>query len=1064
VFVDERLDDDNSGTNWTELPLGGVVKPAAFPPVPIGESSKLLSTDRLGPWDFEYFCADAAERLLDLRDVHLYGVPGQQQHGIDLYGRQPDLRYVTVQAKRYQQFEVPDLTQAVAGFLDGRSPLPVPPDQFAEFGVFVSCEVRRTEVHEELARLNQTHAPLLITLWDQRQLTAALTRHRDLTIRWFGSQTVDSVYGARPVPPTGAPLEPDPLLRGPFVALGLETKRQRAADLADAEPAKAATLLGELIDKLETAGFPGHATLLRRDRMRALRRAGQAEEAFRLSVGELERHVDDGDAAVEFPRLNSLLALRHRLTGGALPAPFGETDLAGDPTAGPDEAATWGVEHPQLLRLSAVLRYDSAREESQPDLTKLVEAVGALVTADPRLALASVRRAGELAVMHEDTEVLAELGLLAERHPQLVTGPARTITEEDDRLRLLLALAEATGDFTDLCAEADTAGPSRLLGLVHARAARWAAWHEQPGLAEDGWLRAVRAATQEGQRGDAADWLRALRLLRARYRSRDDLFGAEAARRAQAVTGADQVLFTGLDTELRALEELHDGDPARAHRALRQAQLEAVVRGDWRAELRALELLGEHYDTTAQLRPALACQLRVGDAEKAGAIARRLDRFPDDLLDLAGARIWQLRATLAVVSATAAYADGGQATQLVPWLAQYTDAVTTEQPLIDQAVQALAVCCTQLPAHEVSSAVDLLRSLASRTAGEVRFYDGSLLNACGRLLRRPDIAHDRLAPLLEECLRLLPDAADRLAASAGDALQTWTDELQSLADGGAREAVDLLARLRISHPMVLTEARRRAAGLPAAPVRASTQVTSLGGDPVTEEVGIFAWALPDTERRTLAHQLAELAEDSTNRESARAGAAYALAHVAGGLADDDRAVLFDCCWPLTGGLQRGDVDYEQAGPFVQAVELFQSGLGPAALILAASLATDLNRVQRVEDLALTWLSDDSCRQPALQALPLMPLAQLTVDLRLLAAHADPAVRRVAAALWPDVPPLRLSVGRQLSIDPDAGVRWQLAQAASRVTSRSPELAGELLEQLRRDPHVDVRQAAQAASA
>jgi len=1055
--VEERLDD---GGGWTELPLGGVVDPASFPPVPIGEKSRLLPTNGLGPWDFEYFCTDAAERLLDLRDVHLYGDPGQRQHGIDLYGRRPDGRYVAVQAKRYQQFGVKHLLQAVAAFISGRSPLPVAPAQIVEFGVFVSCEVRRKEVHEELARLNQAYAPLLITLWDQGLLSGALIRHRDLTNRWFGPQTVDSVYGARPVPPVGTPLEPDPLLRGPFIALGLEIKRERAQELADAEPAATARLLGELIDELETAGFPAHAALLRRDRMRALRLAGQAEEAFRVSVGELERHVDDGDAAVEFPRLNSLLALRHRLTGGAMPAPFGEADLADDPTAGPDEAAVWGVDHPQLLRLSAVLRYDSAREEPQPDLTGLVEAVSALVLADPRLALPAMRRAVEIAVIHEDLGVLAELGLLADRNPELESGSGTTIAGEDDRLRLRLALAEVTGDFADLCAEADTAGPTRHVGLVHARAARWAAWHDQPDAAEIGWLRAVRAATQEGQRGDVADWLRALRLLRARYRSQQDPFGAEAGRRAQAVRGTQQVLFTGLDTELRALGELHDGDPIRAHRALRQAQLEAVVRGDWRGEFRALELLGEHYDTTAEVAAALACQLRIGNAEKAAAAARRLDHFPVELLDLAGAKTWRLRATLAVVVATAVYADDSQATQLVPWLAQYMDGATADQPLIDQAVQALAVCCTLLSAGEVPAAIDLLRSLTTRTAGEVRFYDGSLLDACGRLLRRTDLAHDRLVALFEECLRWLPHPADRLASSAGETLSRWVGELSTLATGGVHAATDLLARLHSSHATVLTAARQFALALPNPPVHASTHLTALGGDPTIEEIGIYALVLPDDERRIVAYRLVELATDPTDRESARSGSAYALAHIASTLADEDRTNLFDRGWVLTEGLKDGDLDYEQEGPFARFTWSFHTALPAAGLILAAALAVDRERVHRVEDLALTWLGDDERRRAAQQAILRLPAAQLTVDLRLLAAHTDSTVRQPAAILWPRVPPLRPSIGQQLASDTDPQVRRQLARAAVRATG-SLEVAGDLLEQLRHDPHLDVRQATRA---
>jgi hypothetical protein len=81
----------------------------------------LLQTLPLLPWEyFQRLCARLAQISGDVEFSQEYGLPGQDQQGIDIYVRRRSSgRYSVWQCKRYQEFKATLFRDAVDKFLAG---------------------------------------------------------------------------------------------------------------------------------------------------------------------------------------------------------------------------------------------------------------------------------------------------------------------------------------------------------------------------------------------------------------------------------------------------------------------------------------------------------------------------------------------------------------------------------------------------------------------------------------------------------------------------------------------------------------------------------------------------------------------------------------------------------------------------------------------------------------------------------------------------------------------------------------------------------------------------------
>lgn len=108
----------------TAAAVDGAVSPASPPDATVAEPPAVTSLQRLPfgelTWEnFERLCYRLAA-LTDGVEFHSrYGRAGQAQQGIDIYVRLASGRYEVWQVKRYRQFTVPDLRDAVNAFVAG---------------------------------------------------------------------------------------------------------------------------------------------------------------------------------------------------------------------------------------------------------------------------------------------------------------------------------------------------------------------------------------------------------------------------------------------------------------------------------------------------------------------------------------------------------------------------------------------------------------------------------------------------------------------------------------------------------------------------------------------------------------------------------------------------------------------------------------------------------------------------------------------------------------------------------------------------------------------------------
>lgn len=98
-------------------PADGVVSPPALTrpqELPFGKLT----------WDnFERLCFRLATKEARIEHCQLYGVPGQNQQGIDIYAKlQGASKYTVYQCKREKNFGPPKIRKAIEKFLSGEWP------------------------------------------------------------------------------------------------------------------------------------------------------------------------------------------------------------------------------------------------------------------------------------------------------------------------------------------------------------------------------------------------------------------------------------------------------------------------------------------------------------------------------------------------------------------------------------------------------------------------------------------------------------------------------------------------------------------------------------------------------------------------------------------------------------------------------------------------------------------------------------------------------------------------------------------------------------------------------
>lgn len=169
------------------------VPPEEPPLLPVVSRCQRLPLESVD-WDtFERLCARLAQKSDSVEFTQRYGVPGQEQEGIDIYVRRRDTgRYSVWQCKRYREIQPADVRKAVHEFMEG--------DWLGKSDQFVLCTSALTEeksladeIEKQAARLRQHGVELLPQ--GATQLSERLKDHPDLVDDFFGRPWVREFCG-----------------------------------------------------------------------------------------------------------------------------------------------------------------------------------------------------------------------------------------------------------------------------------------------------------------------------------------------------------------------------------------------------------------------------------------------------------------------------------------------------------------------------------------------------------------------------------------------------------------------------------------------------------------------------------------------------------------------------------------------------------------------------------------------------------------------------------------------------------------------------------------------------
>src|SRR5262249_10264421 len=129
----------------------------------------------------------------EVEDARRYGIPGQDQYGIDLFARRAGTGgYTVYQCKKVERFGPSDIGAAVDDFLEG--PWAAQADRFV---LCTSLSLARTQLADRLKTEKERMAEhrIALTTWDANELDIMMKDHPELVDDFFGRLVVTAFCG-----------------------------------------------------------------------------------------------------------------------------------------------------------------------------------------------------------------------------------------------------------------------------------------------------------------------------------------------------------------------------------------------------------------------------------------------------------------------------------------------------------------------------------------------------------------------------------------------------------------------------------------------------------------------------------------------------------------------------------------------------------------------------------------------------------------------------------------------------------------------------------------------------
>ena len=647
----------------------------------------------------------------------------------------------------------------------------------------------------------------------------------------------------------------------------------------------------------------------------------------------------------------------------------------------------------------------------------------------------------------------------------------RGAEDQESLVRLLICLAEANGELSDLAGRARENFQSRNAALIWARYARLLAWQARPQDALEAYGQAAQLAADAELWGEVSEVLRSQSTLRARYFTLDETFQENLLlTRTMADRGSSRYLKRDHDPRAAALQALERDSKPQAYRELRRYLWESRISGHLAAELDAYRLLGDLLANAGEPVAAIGCFLLAGEAKKAKELASQMEVVVDVGVDLGEPTPWRRASALDVVASQSDLIPDQDIEQVVR--AALTASTGVPQGPIGpqvhvEAVAAIAALADRLPAELVTEVLDLASGLIDREEGYFRDTDDDVIRILIAVYQTSHNHREDITALLIRSLKGEPAFAFKVARSLSQLVspsEQLVSLLRAMADQGNEPAILGLTLLGDPHPAVLREARLAAERLLAEKPQLEPRTEwAIGLN--RRQTAILSGFLHTRTQGRIAHHLLLLARDESDMEANRAEAITAVGILSQGLSRKVRDELF---WPVLSltGLDVSSLVDDFARQSLHPLSPFRFDLGvgslpAAALRTAARLARITAHSDAVVNAALRLISsnDAGLTNTAASALHVL-LNKFNVDLdeRLVALSPNVPLRQVAVRLWARrlVEP---EFGERFLRDPAKPVRLVLAYELGRAGRSNPGLAEHLQRELMTDRSATVRRVA-----
>lgn len=978
------------------------------------------------PWKtFERLSFKIARSVEGASDIRMYGTEGQTQHGIDFVGFFEERSTTVYQAKSRQKFYKSDLDKAVKKYADGQRPFGA-----TRLVIIVACNADDGTVVEKLDSLRKAYPDLNIELWDRTELTEILVDNPDIVKRYFGPATCDRFCGTNYTATNeqDSPISPDAIMRGPIRHMGLSDDHKRAKNLLSTKPSKAAEVLDEMAKKLEDSPFTAYAVQLRREQASALEAANQIEYSFSIRLDIAWRLIDTAD----------LWTVSQILREISNP----EAEL-------PDELERSARTLTEVVNL---------RNKHTGSLDELAVRFDEMQERDLHRHTAAVTFAEECIAARRTDLIQSRdsiLNRIAETQSNGNTGQMITA-------RILMSIADATGDWNHLVKNARERYMPSITALIIARNARFNALASELEIAMERYQDAIERSTNERMYGDTRSWLYALRTVRSRFSPfTGDL--NESHRLAQAIEtqGAERVLAAS-NTRAYAMRSLLKQEWPDALEASKRYLWYSVVTASLTEELEANELIGDVFVETRRPLDAVRHYIRAGHQKKAEKLGANLAEKGLDLnIDMLGEPYWERAAAYKLVARVGDLLTDRSATVWASEALDDTIANITESRSRDQfgadAFGAFAALSDVVSDVDAKRFVQFARQFISRKSDSYRITDESHIRALmGIAESNVELRNAALRQVLELLLVSNQISWDAFFERE-ELLQFEVSLVEELftgpaANGNMIACLGLMAAGTDTSP-ILAYARQRLAAIAVERVR-EPGVQSIGTNLAIDASLISVLDL--VERETFVREMMTRASDREELSMNRGQALLAAAQLVNELALDTKDEIFKDAIRFA----RGDYDSGFPNPFEisnDPLSRFQINLGlhslqPMGLHCAACCAQTEDEISEVREIAFDLLrqGDKKTSVHIARALGAIALELASETVEALSMHLDEWIRSVAAIAWAKgMHPS--SIGQALAKDASARVRRSLARGLQNRPEHLP-----VREILKNDPRRSIR--------